>query len=310
MESGFNCLPTTIPIYLLLGNHDLDNSSSLKLISDVDNSESIPKPCHILNKENEIIKSMNLIRPQNEDKKMVIYKLINDVLIIMIDTTIYDIDHNHTDHPSLDCYNKELSSENTLTKLFEIQKTEVETIISSIENKEDLRHVIIIGHHPLFCLNEKNDEIIEVELSNSYSLFYNTIFSELNKENQNIKYYYLCADYHNYQVGEIVLKSINHDNDNDFELLIHQEIVGTGGTELDNIITKKNLGIKKNNNSEFSVSYKIKKTVNSFGFLKCEQKDDSIIFSFIKSDKKKTIKRTPSISINNYTRKRSKSSSK
>ena len=45
----------------------------------------------------------------------------------------------------------------------------------------------------------------------------------------NVKYYYICADLHNYQIGTVTIEStIGGEN-----MTINQYIVGTGGTDLD-----------------------------------------------------------------------------
>jgi predicted MPP superfamily phosphohydrolase len=306
LESGFNCLPKDIPIYLLLGNHDLDNGTDLKILSET-GEEKDAEPCHILNEENKLIEKLAINRPKKQGKKLVMYKLEGNMLILMIDTTMYDMKPNKP-NASLSCYDNEINgttkeinettSYKTISELMELQKSEIEEIINDIDNDigiSSLRYVVISGHHPLIYLKIKDNELRLSYLNNAYNLFYNTIFNKL-KTNSSILYYYLCADLHNYQVGDIVLKPSEESTSEEStrEMIIHQEIVGTGGTKLDMLVpeNKENkLPITNENINGFTITYSMTKSKAGYGFIDCKVLEDKIDFIFIHSDDK-TLTRT------------------
>ena len=131
LESGFNCLPKDVPIYLLLGNHDLDTGGNLRLLSE-SNEEEVTEPCHILNKENALLTGLGLKRPRDQGRKLVMYTLLDNTLILMIDTTMYDMKPNKPNE-SLLCYDKEINepvSYNTIPALMELQVAEIESILT------------------------------------------------------------------------------------------------------------------------------------------------------------------------------------
>jgi len=285
LVSGFACLPKNIPIYLLLGNHDLDNSKSLQIKSET-GEESKADNCFILKKEGELIDELNLIRPKNEDRKLVMHKLVGSTLIIMIDTTMYDLeDRPDKPDPTFLCYDKAIGTSDeipsTTASLMNLQKEEVESIIAPI-SENSIQNIIVIGHHPLFVIKTKKENPQEFILDKAYSLFYDTLFSKY-KENPVIKYHYLCADFHSYQSGIITLSS---PDEPDSIMNIHQEIVGTGGTELDDDVDLSKRKTKDIDINHMRISYDVKRNSKSYGFLDCK------IINGIADFKFKTLLRT------------------
>ena len=162
LESGFACLPKDIPIYLMLGNHDLETSKKMEMITE--SGESTPVDhCFILEKENEIIDKLNVIRPKNENRKLVMHKIVGNTLLLMLDTTMYDLEYNPEKlDPTLLCYDKLLGlPENTSTEesLDLLQKEEVEAIISTID-ESSIKNIIMFGHNPLIFIKTNKGNLI------------------------------------------------------------------------------------------------------------------------------------------------------
>ena len=98
-----------------------------------------------------------------------------------------------------------------------------------------------------------------------------------------MNYYYLCADLHLYQEGKITLKA------GDKTMVIHQHIVGTGGTELDDEVDIKEVNSKENpveisKKAEDIEYYKLIKSIKKCGFLKCDLNSELPNFLFIEID--------------------------
>lgn len=145
---------------------------------------------------------------------------------------------------------------------------------------EEIKHKIFLVDTPGFGLT---------------NLLYNSIYSKLNN---NVNYYYLCADLHLYQYGTIYIKPTTVDDEN-LSMIIKQYIVGTGGTDTDENPFKYNTDNVSNsivfsdeNNEENSHTIKyiineedIKKSGAMYGFLECHiVNDEDFKFRFIASD--------------------------
>jgi hypothetical protein len=136
-----------------------------------------------------------------------------------------------------------------------------------------------------FKIKEKKGvEIVETLYSADLIEFiYNKIFNQIN--NPNIKYFYLCADLHQYQCGNV---SING------KMQIKQYIVGTGGAKLDKydknlIMSSHNSYYNKTTNDIISTYQMSNEDLDNStaenGFLICEKVDDDILsFKFETTD--------------------------
>jgi hypothetical protein len=122
----------------------------------------------------------------------------------------------------------------------------------------------------------KKGNLIESVLDKAYGLFYGVIFKKF-KGNPNIKYYYLCADFHSYQVGNIKITSTSEPNS---IMVIHQEIVGTGGSILDDDFGYAKKKVTSININGLTVSYDIEKNGKKYGFLDCKVINDEVSFLF------------------------------
>jgi hypothetical protein len=145
---------------------------------------------------------------------------------------------------------------------------------------EEIKHKIFLVDTPGFGLTD---------------LLYNSIYSKLNN---NVNYYYLCADLHLYQYGTIYIKP-NSIEDEKLSMIIKQYIVGTGGTDTDENPFKYNtdnvsnsivFSDDKNEANIHTIRYiineeDIKKSGAMYGFLECHiLNDEEFKFRFISSD--------------------------
>ena len=216
LESGFNCLPD-VPTYLLWGNHDLDNSnkklriyngvpSSLidpfdKTIANVNDPAVFVKqaqPCSILNLEMDYALQIkpNIIKLPGRKLVMTKYDENTNTFILMLDTTMYSIGKKDK-NDVLTCYKKILGvSDIDLQGIKDIQESLVEEIIlDKIIPNDRIENLIIVGHHPLFCVKrkEENESINDTldGIPSIYGLFYNKINTPLKRGGKNLNYYYL-----------------------------------------------------------------------------------------------------------------------
>ena len=245
--SGFECLPKDILKYVIYGNHDIE---------DVFNNEK----CKTLNEQ--------LIK-YNKNNNFIFFDDIitynyNKFIIIFIDTTLYTIKED--EYIFNTCYNYLFNNiSNDFKKIFKIKDLinyQNNKILDLIINNIN---IIIIGHHPIYSVKEKDKKFKYDNNSGLINLFSNYIFKSKN-------IYYLCADTHYYQESNIKI------NDNN----IKQYIVGTGGAEQDN-------PTENNYNSTFTLNditlnYKVIKSQKNYGFIICEIENDELKVEFINTD--------------------------
>lgn len=274
--SGFNCLPKNIPIYMNYGNHDYETG----LIMDNGTKENT---C-------ELIKRQQLYVAENPNIRLDLFREIDfsvSTKVIMIDTTIY---YNEEFDSCYQCYRAFVDTDDKTiiqTRVKQTQNDFVKNVIPEIKSNSNIQNVVIVGHHPLMGFKSKEKKGVEI-METLYSadlieFIYNNIFNQINKPN--IKYYYLCADLHQYQCGNV---SINGN------MLIRQYIVGTGGAKLDKydknlIIASHNSTYSKTTNGIIS-TYKmtpedLDNSTAENGFLICEKVDDAnLSFKFETTD--------------------------
>lgn len=283
LKSGFDCINSMdIDKYFLFGNHDFEKT----MINDNDEN----KECHNLTNQldygsdNENNDNMAFFDFKS-DCLPHIYK--NGTLIVMIDSTMYDINDNND--KSLDCYAKLLTNNDNnggnMLEFIKLNQTQrANNLINYYKNASiKITNIIFMAHHPVFGLKLKKNELqvdcytglIELEM-----LFYDAFHNKSAK----IKYYHFCADIHQFQVSTIKIN-------NNFE--IKQYIIGTGGAEKDaeiddSYINDANRGktkIKTNiliNNKQIKVEIDFKKTFLSKaenGFMLCSVINDNVTCS-------------------------------
>jgi hypothetical protein len=277
--SGFNCLPKNMPIYMNYGNHDYETGLIM-------NNGTKENTC-------ELIKRQKLYVSENPNIQLDLFRAIDfsvSTKVIMIDSTIYDNEEFDTCYQ---CYRAVDSAFDTddktiiQTRVKQTQNDFINNVTTEINSNSSIQNVVIVGHHPVmgFKIKEKKGvEIVETLYSADLIEFiYNKIFNQIN--NPNIKYFYLCADLHQYQCGNV---SING------KMQIKQYIVGTGGAKLDKydknlIMSSHNSYYNKTTNDIISTYQMSNEDLDNStaenGFLICEKVDDDILsFKFETTD--------------------------
>lgn len=312
LMSGLECLPKNIPVHIILGNHDLESNVSVK---DLDDDER--NKCYILDKEIEYARSTQQQTSVNVYKSIVFN---GNTLILMIDTTMYE----DKETVALTCFRHLYRKDDlTLDDVRRDQKLWVEGVIKNIP--PNIRNIIVVAHHPItgYKSKMKVDEegnafkdtfLIKSPGFNIVKLLYESIYKKLSIEMRNeIKFYYLCADLHQYQIGNIEISpqitSISSEEGYNPVMSIKQYVVGTGGTSLDdypferekidegyyNDKTVKMLNPSRQHtrleNDYYDIKYsmtpeQINLSGSRYGFLKCNSDvgSDKLEFSFISSD--------------------------
>lgn len=289
MLDGFNSLPTDVEINMILGNHDLETNGKKKtlFIENVNTNEK--NDCYILNNEMRYVLNSNETQKEN-NIHFILFKeemLKNGTLLLMLDTSMYGSDVDKY----LPCYSVFLKHQiKNAQILIDMQN---EFIKSTIEKySESIQNIIMIGHHPIIGIknkktkhsiyNSKSETEVgesKIEILNDIPYFVDTLKMIKNVVNKNeVEYFYLCADLHLFQKGVV------HINDDDMK--INQYIVGTGGTELDDDISKELSNNIKYNRASDNITYEVTENEHDFGFLECLIREGPPIFTFISATKK------------------------
>lgn len=278
LENGFKLLPDTLPIYMIMGNHDLETNTEDKKELFVKNEEEakeeVEKDCKIIDLEFESIKKKNV--EYNFFKDIM---LKNGTLLLMIDTCIYEEDSNKF----LPCYKKFFEKKNDNNNFVKydvsiLRKYQENLLITSIikkySDKVQLNNIIIIGHHPIIYLRYKggdNNKTLSY-IQKNFSTVLQNIYKTVN--NTKVKYYYLCSDLHLYQHGTIIIPTINQKNKKT-KMVIKQYIVGTGGAELDDPLLRPDSDKNKINLLNYQsyindMKYIVHEDIQACGFLVCD----------------------------------------
>jgi hypothetical protein len=262
--SGFKCLPQDIDTFLLLGNQDVENIQQIIYEKTLQNNNSIiiTNNGHPYNLEKECF-IYNFQKMYSEYKRYIHFvsnkiehQIINNTLIIMIDSNLYDFNNDKY----LKCYQKIHQNRNNLNKsilINELIRYQYNNVIELIKSSTQ-QNIIIIGHHPIFSVKLKKNENVSILLDKMLELF------EIPGKN----YYYLCADTHLYQHGIINYQDIH----------IEQYICGTGGAE------KNKSPNMSNNENRFllnNVEYIIEESSEINGYLHIDCNNDNPEFNFI-----------------------------
>ena len=164
-QSGFDCLASIgKPVHLLLGNHDLENTSGFDFL------DAPPR-----DKECSIISEQRLLSKYNTDFDMETRcKLWGNTLLVFINSMFYTKDAEG----SVICYLKQYGMQAALFS--GIIETEKDIVLDSIEeclsDKPDVKvkNILVCGHHPFISRKNKDDKAC-VEF-NKYG---KTLFSEI-----------------------------------------------------------------------------------------------------------------------------------
>ncbi len=194
---------TNKEVFLLMGNHDLEITG-------------LSHTCETIIAE-KAYSNFNL------PTDLVMFKEIDNTIIIMIDTNMY-VDED------LLCYN-EILTQPLETNIEVFQSHQTKRIADRLSGKT-YDNIIVCGHHPLIGFKNqkmKKDKKGKTKLKGGlehigtecFDLLFDTIRPHSNQ------FYYFCADIHNYQNGTVRITKHGE------SMIINQYIVGTGGTELD-----------------------------------------------------------------------------
>jgi hypothetical protein len=297
--SGFNCLPKDIKKYVLIGNHDLEN---------IENPLKDPD-CSILEIQQDFASdgTNNMVLDSDRKGPIMHHVVDESTIVIMLDTTMYETSEKSI-KKVMKCYQRmfEMNEmdvpENVVLEKIKVmrenQKQRLADYISSLKvNAERIKNIIVVGHHPLFDLKTKKDDATEklktkeevMPLLNE--LYYESIYAPLQEVNSGINYFYLCADLHQYQTGIVTIQS--QSSSEIAPLVIHQYIVGTGGTALE----KKPYDHSKDEgasltNEKYMINYDIipNDTEYTHGFLVCKlDTDKNFSAEFIPADSPESV---------------------
>jgi len=264
-NSGFGCLPTNIPVHLLMGNHDLESTQLL----DVPNREKT-QLCHIVEEE---IKKENPATQLNLKTDHVLFG--NNTFVLFIDTSIYDMNNE-----DLQCYNTFMNSSfKNVREAQNHQRWRVNGIINAIVRVPDsqIENIVVIGHHPIFGVKLKNDTTEVYEKMNDEGISFFIYLKEL-LNLPKYKFFYLCADIHNYQHISLHLNGRTIGGEN-IEMDIEQYIVGTGGADLDNASLEVDRDINVNGLNLIKRAHMNECQIRN-GFLICRNVDGGLNFQF------------------------------
>lgn len=258
---GFNLLPQNVEIDMILGNHDLENDPTNEelFINDGDTEYPEGGVCKITELE-------KIASKQNSKINFSLFKhrlLGTDSLMILIDSSMYSTDSEVQEY--LPCYNVFL--EQSFDSVENLRNYQNQYIYDVISGNPNIKNLIIIGHHPITGFKLKKREN---KLMNDIPHFYDVLRNIYNLTSSfGTNYYYLCADYHSYQNGNVLL---NFNDGNVMEIM--QYISGTGGTELDDDLDYADGKLRNvarvDANDNLSLDYKMIENIQTNGFLECE----------------------------------------
>lgn len=298
MKSGFEGLPKNVEIDVIMGNHDYETN----LLVTKDNMTETS--CKILEVEYDLEK-----QPDNNLNILVnkARKFNDTTLIIMIDTTIY----SDKDAPTVvNCYKLHPNLKTGMVTqdltIDSIRATQADFMRTSISNNVDdsLKNIIIIGHHPITVfklLKKQGAKLVDVPGGPLVDALYKNVFEVLNQMDKRLNYYYLCADLHQYQIGNI---SICPQGSSE-KMLIKQYTVGTGGADQDpfpfaktDVSEKRDRLVFENNGVNYNVDYlmtpeELELSGSMYGFLQCTSNGDNLSFKFIDVDDDRYEERNP-----------------
>jgi hypothetical protein len=256
--SGFNCLPKDIEIFMTYGNHDFETNL---FINDTEREDQCTLTKSEISIVNETFQNIHLKLFQST-------QIGNNTKILFLDTTLYD---DSDIEESAQCY--KIIDEKYVS--IDIAKNDQLEFIRNFVNNdidENVKNIIIIGHHPLAQYKIKKEKMKFIIVNPVFNdILYNEIFTPL--KNKDINYFYLCADLHQYQSGNIVING---------DMRLKQYIVGTAGAKKDEV--NKDMYFKEPQ-SESNIQYfmdesDIETSTDKSGYLNCILDGDIMRFEF------------------------------
>ena len=216
-ESGMNCarkLQENAPVYMIMGNHDLDQNNKLY---DVKDDKTKLDECFITKKQKEYLNEFRMNIPFT--------KLADHTLIIFLNTSLYS--QNFEDVDRCIQYFNDLGGM-SISEVITYFETQIDKIVKK-NNTGRIKNIILVGHHPILSLRikekEKKGDIVITDTREPLRINGLNFLQRIYVQFPNASKYYLCADVHQYQEVDIHIDGLNS--------LIKQYVVGTGGTDLD-----------------------------------------------------------------------------
>ena len=291
IQKGFKQLQSIddkIPINVIYGNHDLEKNKKFTVANNIIcNNEQITvelaentqytgnNDCQMMEDQKTTVEKLKT--PNINIDKFIIPYFDEDTFVCMIDSTVYSKDFNEG------CYTKD--------KQVEIDKQNLDVLCSynKIKNKESVKNILIIGHHPITFEKGKSvdkkkvNTLVNINTNqNSYTKtiakdksnndktiptnhflnFFLGLNKEIKKQSPNANLIYLCADTHLFQYGKIKIEKGND------TVNITQIIAGTGGTTLDKNINPTELYKEtEKKTGEYTITYKVLESLSEHGFV-------------------------------------------
>ena len=278
LQSGFECLKQFheshrhIPIDIIAGNHDIENTNKMTVIPASPSPSPSPpptEPCIITKAEIDSTKDHRMM-----NFTMFNYRVIEKTLVIMIDSNIYCEKLDTAE--KLNCYEllvnhtlstlkiKELHDVSPITdvgQLKDFQKRWLSTMYASIFRIE-FANVVIVAHHPFALYKVKDRNCRYDTVPDDYLEFCHSIYTHLRDNNRSRHFFYSCADLHTYQSGIVTI------NIGGNPITISQEIAGTGGTDLETEVAEMKCPSQDSRDkSGINLSYEMTIIHHSHGFL-------------------------------------------
>ena len=298
-KSGFDCaveLDSKAPVYMLMGNHDLDRTFLYIDSSKTENKD----PCYITREE---IKYPYF---DKFDMDQYFTMLGDHTLLLFLNTSLYVSDVDDIDG----CVQLYRGLEDESLKNIKEHDKNILNILAQIYSSKDIKNIILLGHHPIISIREKYTENNFPTFTEDGILFIKSLYSRFPEA----KKYYICADVHQYQESDITF-----DKSEESEMTITQYVVGTGGTDLDD----KECSTKFPSSSSLSSAspfydhdlglFVSPRICNNkvWGYLKVsEKKDNDLELEFIETKTKTKTKTKTETSFNSRKRSRNKKSLK
>lgn len=290
LQSGFECLKQFhnshrhIPIDIIAGNHDIENTNKMTVIQG--SAHVVEEPCIITKAEIE-----STIHHRMMNFTMFNYRVIEKTLVIMIDSNIYcekmdtrekikcyEFFVNHTLYTlNLQQLHDNSSPIIDVSQLKEIQKRWLITVVYASISRIEFANVVIVAHHPFALYKIKDGNCRYDTAPDEYLEFCHSIYNHLSDNNNARHFFYSCADLHTYQSGIVTI------NIEGKPIIISQEIAGTGGTDLETEVAE--MECPSTNKGGSTLSYSMTLIQHSHGFLHWSvQKSGRLVAQFIPID--------------------------
>lgn len=282
MIDGFQKLPDYegLKYFMILGNHDLATNVAGKQTIRIEEGDTYEAngACTILQTQQELIPTLQA------EVDYLFFKTVRlgNTLVVAFDSSAFL--PNKEAESFLDCYNKFLKDrdflkDRTLT-IGDIRDHIRDEIIKALRDNSDIAHLIFCAHHPLVAQKHKkkkskksdksdgNKKVEQIILTDEIRLFRENVLVPVHQMQKTsggrMQNYYLCADTHLFQRGDVAIQIENESE----PFLIRQYIVGTGGTVLDKEVPS-DTSIEVVDSSLGKMVYTIQETKAQYGFLNC-----------------------------------------